>query len=122
LQETKILSKRGESWCFSNWVSITPRGAFERRHIFDFIDLAFEEGDEKVNQIRQKYDNEYKKYLYQEVKVSGSAYNGADAETIGIKMLMPNGNIVPLDTFSPIIKSLVPSSYKTIERIYYFED
>lgn len=96
--------------------------AFERRHLFEFIDLAFEEGDEKVNQIRQKYDNEYKKYLYQEVKVSGSAYNGSNLENIGIKMLMPNGNIVPLDTFSPIIKSLVPSSYKTIERIYYFED
>ena len=96
--------------------------AFERRHLFDFIDLAFEESDERVNLIRQKYDNEYKKYLYQEVKVSGSAYNGSTVEGIGIKMLMPNGNIVPLDTFSPIIKSLVPSSYKTIERIYYFED
>jgi HD superfamily phosphohydrolase len=96
--------------------------AFERRHLFNFIDLAFEEGEEKVNLIRQQYDNEYKKYLYQEVKVSGSAYNGSNVEGIGIKMLMPNGSIVPLDTFSPIIKSLVPSSYKTIERIYYFED
>jgi HD superfamily phosphohydrolase len=96
--------------------------AFERRHLFSFIDLAFEENDDKVNLIREKYDNEYKKYLYQEVKVSGSAYNGSNVETIGIKMLMPNGDIVPLDAFSPIIKSLVPSSYKTIERIYYFED
>ena len=66
--------------------------------------------------------NEYKKYLYQEVKMSGSAYNDSNVESIGIKMLMPNGKIVPLDTFSPIIKSLAPSSYKTIERIYFYED
>ena len=96
--------------------------AFERRHLFNFIDLAFEEDEENVNLIRQKYDNEYKKYLYQEVKMSGSAYNDSNVESIGIKMLMPNGKIVPLDTFSPIIKSLAPSSYKTIERIYFYED
>ena len=96
--------------------------AFERRHLFNFIDLAFEDDEEKINLIRKKYDNEYKKYLYQEVTMSGSAYNDSNVESIGIKMLMPNGNIVSLDTFSPIIKSLAPSSYKTIERIYFYED
>ena len=36
--------------------------------------------------------------------------------------LLPNGDIKSLDQYSPIIKGLRTSSYKEIERIYYFED
>ena len=39
-----------------------------------------------------------------------------------IKVLLPNGDIKSLDQYSPIIKGLRTSSYKEIERIYYFED
>ena len=36
--------------------------------------------------------------------------------------ILPNGDIKSLDQYSPIIKGLRTSSYKEIERIYYFED
>jgi HD superfamily phosphohydrolase len=95
--------------------------AFQRRHIFNFKDYAFVDDIKEIEQIKEKYNNEYGKYLFQELEVSGAAYDGrvADAE---IYILLPNGNITTLDKFSPIIKSLAPSSYKTIHRIYYFED
>ena len=38
-----------------------------------------------------------------------------------IKVLLPNGEIKQLSQYSPIIKSLQSSSYKALERIYYFE-
>lgn len=95
--------------------------AFQRRHIFNFKDLAFVDDMKEIEEIKEKYNNEYGKYLFQELEVSGAAYDGRniDAE---IYILLPNGTITTLDKFSPIIKSLAPSSYKTIHRIYYFED
>ena len=63
------------------------------------------------------------KYYYYESSVSAVAYLESKSYDMNIiKVLLPNGNIKTLEEYSPIMHSLVSSSYKKIERIYYFED
>lgn len=95
--------------------------AFENRHLFKFIDLADEPTDEELVEIENKYDEEFKKYYYKHAKVSGVAYMHSKKSDINdIKVLLPNGKIKSLDQYSSIIKGLRTSSYKEIDRIYYF--
>ena len=66
---------------------------------------------------------EYGKYFYKNVKVSGVAYMHSPKSDINaIRVLLPDGSLKILDQYSPIIKGLKSSSYKEIERIFYFED
>lgn len=97
--------------------------AFLDRHLFNFIELANEPTIEELNKINEKYNNTNGKYFYKHSKVSGVAYMHSKKSDINdIKVLLPNGDIKSLDQYSPIIKGLRTSSYKEIERIYYFED
>lgn len=97
--------------------------AFLDRHLFNFIELANEPTIEELNRINEKYNNTNGKYFYKHSKVSGVAYMHSKKSDINdIKVLLPNGDIKSLDQYSPIIKGLRTSSYKEIERIYYFED
>lgn len=101
----------------------TLANAFQNRHLFNFIDLAYEPNPELIAEIKTKYNNELKKYYYKEAKVSAVAYLHSKKSDINdIKVLLPNNQIKSLDQYSPIIKSLTQSSYKMVERIYYFED
>ena len=91
--------------------------------MFNFIDLAYEPNPELIAEIKTKYNNELKKYYYKEAKVSAVAYLHSKKSDINdIKVLLPNNQVKSLDQYSPIIKSLTQSSYKMVERIYYFED
>lgn len=101
----------------------TLANAFLDRHLFNFIELANEPTIEELNKINEKYNNTNGKYFYKHSKVSGVAYMHSKKSDINdIKVLLPNGDIKSLDQYSPIIKGLRTSSYKEIERIYYFED
>lgn len=99
----------------------TLANAFQNRNLFKFIELANEPDEEFVNQIKEKYKDN--KYYYREATVSAVAYLHSKKSDINdIKVLLPNGDIKSLDKYSPIIKSLSQSSYKSVDRIYYFEE
>ncbi len=101
----------------------TLANAFQNRHLFHFVDLANEPSEEFLTELKRKYENDLGKYYYKEAKVSAVAYLHSKKSDINdIKVLLPNGDIKSLDKYSPIIKSLTQSSYKQVERIYYFEE
>ena len=98
----------------------TLANAFQNRNLFKFIELANEPDEEFIKEIKEKYmDN---KYYYREATVSAVAYLHSKKSDINdIKVLLPNGDVKSLDKYSNIIKSLSQSSYKSVDRIYYFE-
>ena len=97
--------------------------AFESRNLFSFIDLANEPDQIFINNLVEKFNTSTGKYFFKRNKVSAVAYLHSKKSDINdIKVLLPSGDIKSLDEYSPIIKSLTSSSYKMIERIYYFED
>ncbi len=95
--------------------------AFLYRHLFKVIDLANEPDDNFIEDLKNRYKDD--KYFIKFVSAKGQAYMHSKKSDINdIKVLLPNGSIKSLDKYSPIIKSLVSSSYTEINRIYYFED
>ena len=111
------------TWC-SDPVLNKLANAFEKRHLYNFIELVNEPDEKFLEELKQKYQNmEYGKYFYKNVKVSGVAYMHSPKSDINaIRVLLPDGSLKTLDQYSPIIKALRSSSYKEIERIFYFED
>ena len=101
--------------------------AFNHRKLFKYIDLANEPDPKFIEEIKTKMKaNPNGKYFYFENSVSAVAYLQKDKQNtddlLAIKVILPNGEIKNLDDYSPIVHSLVSSSYKRVERIYYFED
>lgn len=102
--------------------------AFNHRKLFKYIDLANKPDPEFLRQIKENAQkSKYGKYYYFENSVSAVAYLQSNTsentkDLLSIKVLLPNGEIKKLDEYSPIVHSLVSSSYKRVERIYYFED
>ena len=97
--------------------------AFENRHLFKFVELANDPDPDFLDNLAKKYDNPNGKYYYKNTVVSQVAYSHSKkTDIMDIKVLLPDGSIKSLDKYSPIIKSLSLSSYKMIERIYYFEE
>ncbi|MCI5582165.1 MAG: HD domain-containing protein [Anaeroplasma sp.] len=97
--------------------------AFENRHLFKFVELANDPDPNFLDNLAKKYDNPNGKYYYKNTVVSQVAYSHSKkTDIMDIKVLLPDGSIKSLDKYSPIIKSLSLSSYKMIERIYYFEE
>lgn len=102
--------------------------AFNHRKLFKYIDLANMPDPEFLRQIKENAQkSKYGKYYYFENSVSAVAYLQSNTsentkDLLSIKVLLPNGEIKKLDEYSPIVHSLVSSSYKRVERIYYFED
>ena len=79
--------------------------------------------EEFLNELKEKYNNEYGKYFYKDIAVSNVAYLHAKKDDVNnIKVLLPDGRIKSLDQYSLIVKGLTQSSNKVVERIYYFED
>ena len=98
----------------------TLANAFQNRNLFKFIELANEPDEEFIKEIKEKYMNN--KYYYREATVSAVAYLHSKKSDINdIKVLLPNGDVKSLDKYSNIVKSLSQSSYKSVDRIYYFE-
>ena len=100
---------------------------FNDRHLFKYVDLANEPDHEMLNRIKENsLKDPNGKYYYYEISVSAVAYQKKKKNDItdinSIKVLLPNGDIKKLDDYSPIMHSLVSSSYKRVERIYYLED
>ena len=107
----------------SDYVLNTLANAFESRHLFNYIDMADDPTEEFLSELKKKYDNEYGKYFYKELTVSNSAYLHAKKSDINdIKVLLPSGKIKSIDQYSNIVKSFSSSSYKEVERIYFFEE
>lgn len=101
--------------------------AFNNRHLFQFIDLAHNPDPSFLESIKNRIKKHTDgKYYYYEIAVSAVAYlqsKGNSLEDINaIKILLPNEDIKNLDDYSPIVHGLMNSSYKRVERIYYFED
>ena len=95
--------------------------AFLYRHLFKVIDLADDPDPAFIEELKNKYKDD--KYFIKFVSAKGQAYMHSKKSDINdIKVLLPNGSVKSLDKYSPIIKSLVSSSYTEINRIYYFED
>jgi len=95
--------------------------AFLNRNLFKVVDLADDPDPAFIEELNNKYGND--PYFYKRVSAKGQAYMHSKKSDINdIKVLLPNGSIKSLDKYSPIIKSLVSSSYTEINRIYYFED
>lgn len=89
--------------------------AFMNRKLFKHIELnKYEEINIDLNKYKKN------KYFYDESSVSAVAYLGD--ENSNIKMLLPNGEVINLEDLSPIIESLKQTSYKKINRIFYFEE
>lgn len=103
--------------------------SFINRKLFAYVELSNEPDKQFLQDIKAKYSEaEYGKYFYYEISVSAVAYlqtyKGENVmnDINAIKILLPNGDVKPLDVYSPIIHSLVSASYKKIERVFYFED
>lgn len=100
--------------------------AFNNRHLFEYVDLANDPDAHFIKDLKEHAkNNPYGKYYYYEIAVSAVAYlqsKNPFKDINAIQLILPNGEIKPLDEYSPIIRSLVDSSYKRVERIYYFED
>lgn len=94
----------------SDKILSTLSEAFLNRRLFKYLDVK-EPIDTSKYQIN--------KYYYNESTVSAVAYLASKG---GINMLLNDGSVVKLEEYSPIINSLVDSSYKTLKRIYYFEE
>ncbi|MDE7263195.1 MAG: HD domain-containing protein [Anaeroplasmataceae bacterium] len=102
--------------------------AFNHRKLFKYLDLANHPDPKLIEDIKKKsVENPNGKYFYFENSVSAVAYlqtknNQKNEDLLAIKVILPNQEIKNLDEYSPIVHSLVSSSYKRVERIYYFED
>lgn len=102
--------------------------AFNHRQLFKHIDLANNPDQQMLIHLKETAaKNPYGKYYYFENSVSAVAYlqhkkNDTTEDITSIKVLLPNGEIKTIDEYSPIMHSLVSSSYKRVERIFYFED
>lgn len=97
--------------------------AIETRHLFKCLEVS-NATKEEIKNLRDRYkDNIYQKYYYRESKVSQVAYLHVENRDINeIEVLLPDGRVEKLENYSSIVQSLVKSSYKEVERIYYFED
>lgn len=101
--------------------------AFNDRKLFHYLDLANEPDQEFIQRLKANaLQNEYGKYYYYENSVSAVAYlqngNQTNQDIHAIKIILPNDDVKDLEQYSPIMESLISSSYKTIKRIFYFED
>lgn len=97
--------------------------SFVNRNLFDVIELNNEPDPEDIKKIKESFTDEERKYYYIESSVKGGVYLRSKKSDINdIKVLLPNGKIKSLDSYSSIIKSLESSANKTIDRIYYLKD
>ncbi len=96
---------------------------FVNRHLYKYIDLADDPDPEELEAIKNRYSEEKLKYYYLEDSVEGVLYSVHRKSSINdIRVILPNGKIKSLEQYSPIVKSLLISSAKKIDRIYYLED
>lgn len=95
--------------------------SFMNRHIFSYVD--YEHDGEKVNQIKEYFEkhNDEKKYYYKVDEVKQIIYQYALYQPMSseINMLKPNGEIVPVSSYSLIVKGLTLDSKKSDVKVFY---
>ena len=96
----------------SDEILSTLAKAFLNRKLFKYLDVN---EDIDISQFKKN------KYYFNESSVSAVAYLANKGAVDSIKLLTETGEVVKLEDYSPIIKSLAESSYKKVKRIYYFE-
>ena len=97
---------------------------FNNRRLFKYLDLANGPDPNYLKALKNKAStNPYGKYYYYEIAVSAVAYLHFETsnDINSIKILLPNGEIKDLEEYSNIVHSLVSSSYRKVERVYYYE-
>ena len=95
---------------------------FLNRKLFKVIDVQNEPDMVEIDNIKAKYTSEELLFYFNHAIQKGQAYTHSKTTDIDdIKVLLPDGSIKSLDRYSPIIKSLVSSSYTKIERYYYYD-
>jgi len=96
---------------------------FLERKLYDVIDLKLESDTAKVERIKAKYtkDKTLCRYYFEQSSLSQYAYRHTDDidKVDNIKILLPSGKMVSLESYSPIVRGLIDSAKNTFERIYY---
>lgn len=94
--------------------------SFIHRNLYECIDLSNEPSKDLIESIKKSFTEEERKYYFVESKISGAAYfENKDSVINDIKILLPDGKIKSLEDYSPIVKGLITSSVRTVERIHY---
>ncbi len=97
--------------------------SFIHRNLYECIDMATEPDEKMIEDIKNSYTEEERKYYFLESKISGAAYFKTNKTDINdIKILLPNGNVKSLEDYSPIVKGLIRSSVRIVERIHYLKN
>ncbi|MGM9971141.1 MAG: HD domain-containing protein [Anaeroplasmataceae bacterium] len=96
---------------------------FLNRKLYEVIDLKLEADVNRIERVRKKYNSDpiLHRYYYEESTLSQYAYKHTDDidKVNDIKILLPSGEIISLETYSPIVKGLIDSANNKFERIFY---
>lgn len=96
---------------------------FLNRHLYEVIDVVLEADNNKIERVREKYNNDpiLHRYYYEESTLSQYAYKHTDDIDMvnDIKILLPSGSIISLEEYSPIVKGLIDSANNKFKRIFY---
>lgn len=94
------------------------------RKLFNVIDCELETDQYKKDKIKKEYASDpiLNRYYYYESSLVQAAYLHSDDDMSlinDIKISLPNKEIVSLEDYSPIIKGLIESANKKVDRIFY---
>lgn len=98
--------------------------SFEKRSLYQHIEIETEKDSKQLTIIKDSIDSKYLPYYYIQTEVSQKAYlhtSGDKTDINDIKILKPDGSIVSLEDYSPIVKGLIDSAKKTSIRVFYKE-
>ena len=95
--------------------------AFMNRRLFDYVHLK--SGEENPVLKRYETDKNLLEYYYKEDYVSQVTYltylNTKEDFDINNILIFSDGNLIPLEEYSPIVKGLLHSGTKKETRIFY---
>lgn len=100
--------------------------AFMDRRLFSYLHLKNADTDDKALLIKKQYLSSpiLYKYYYKEDEISQVTYLnylncGSDIDVNNILILLDNGDLQPIDEYSPIVGSLLQSGQKKEKKIFY---
>ncbi len=98
--------------------------SFLNRKLFECIDYQLETDKKKIEEIKKEYTSDpiLKEYYYYEASLIQGAYVHIDedmSQINDIKIILPDSTIVSLEDYSPIIKGMIESAKKKVDRIFY---
>ena len=107
--EDKILNKLAN--CFIN------------RHLFACVELDDSYDLDKINEIKNKFNEEEQRYFFIKSEASAAIYLQSKKSDINdIKVLLPdNKTVKSIDQYSDLVKALRKLGEKKVTRIYYLD-